>query len=273
MREQVHLFGSHTGLVGVVTSPETPRPGAPALLYANVGLNHRVGPSRGWVELARRLADKGFLSLRFDLAGFGDSDQRREAIDDTERAVMDTREAMDFLAERHGQDRFVIVANCSGVDSQHVTALRDERVVGMVAIDGYVYRNRGYALHKALRPFDTDRWRRYFLRRRLARAGGGRRGTGSANDVWTRDWLTQEQFATVLATLTARGTRILFVYTSGVDTHLNYAGQFHDMFGYRDRIEVAFFPRADHLFAETAERARMVETVTDWMTGIWSAEE
>jgi hypothetical protein len=40
----------------------------------NMGANHRIGPRRINVKLARVLAARGVSSLRFDLGGVGDSE-------------------------------------------------------------------------------------------------------------------------------------------------------------------------------------------------------
>ena len=82
-RERVYKFGSHGGLVGILTEPvgdtQTLTDKRPAIVVSNVGLNHRPGPNRIWVEFARRMAEKGFVTLRFDLSGLGDSESRRDA--------------------------------------------------------------------------------------------------------------------------------------------------------------------------------------------------
>ena len=268
MRERAINFGSHDGLVGVVTLPEQRSAHRPAVLFSNVGLNHHVGCSRLWVELGRRLGQLGFPSLRFDFSGFGDSAHRPGSFDDVERAILDTREAADCLVSRFGAGGIVIVAHCSGVDSQHGTALRDERVVGMVSIDGYTYPNRGFLWrHHATRFFQIARWRRRLRQRRLARLGDVTQVAGPGNGVWTRDWPSRERFAADLATLTHRGVRMLMVYTSAV--RINYQRQFHDTFGFHHQIEVARFPRADHLFSARGDRAALIDTVADWMDEAW----
>lgn len=67
------------GLFGILTEPESLRePGAktghpPAVIFLNVALQPHIGPSRLWVELARRWARAGLRSLRLDLSGLGDS--------------------------------------------------------------------------------------------------------------------------------------------------------------------------------------------------------
>jgi len=81
--EKIFTCGPGGALVGVLTEPDVARapPDAPAVLLWNVGLNHRVGPFRVFVELARRLAEAGFTVLRLDLSGLGDSEVRKDAVD------------------------------------------------------------------------------------------------------------------------------------------------------------------------------------------------
>ncbi len=255
MIERAYQFGSHEGLVGVLCEPEGGlRPGLPVAVCANVGLNHRVGPNRVWVDLARRLAEAGYATLRFDLSGFGDSEARRDSSTDVERARLDLREALDFLAARKGATRFVLVANCSGTDAQHALALQDERVVGTVTVDGYAYRSLGYWLRYGLRFLQPARWRRRLLQRRL-RAKPKRPEPGAPRqEVWTRDIPTREAYARDLERLAARGVRSFLLFTSGADLRYNHRSQFQRLFGHAETIEVAWDGRADHLLSSAAER-------------------
>jgi len=104
-RERIHNFGTHGGLVGVLTEPVGDALALsgdrPAIVLSNVGLNHRTGPNRIWVELARRMAQKGFTTLRFDLSGLGDSPSRRDSLSDSERHLADMREAVEFVLQKN----------------------------------------------------------------------------------------------------------------------------------------------------------------------------
>ncbi len=266
MIERAYLFGSHEGLVGVLCEPDGGlRTERPVAVCANVGLNHRVGPNRVWVDLARRLAEAGYATLRFDLSGFGDSEARREPGSDAERAVLDLKEALDFLALRKGASRFVLIANCSGTDSQHALALRDERVVGTVTVDGYGYRSPGYWLRYPLRFLQPARWRRRLLQRRL-RAQPGRREPGAPRqEVWTRDIPTRAAYAADLARLCARGVRSLLLFTSGADLRYNHRAQFHHTFGHEEAVEVAWDGQADHLLSTAASRERFLASTLGFM--------
>jgi hypothetical protein len=261
VRERAVIFGSHGGLVGVFCEPGAgPSPDLPAAVFSNVGLHHRVGPNRVWVELARELARGGYASLRFDLSGLGDSEPRRDTLSDSERAVLDLREALDHVERISPARRFVLVANCSGVDNLHAVAVADPRVVGAVYVDGYAYRNAGYAWRRqATRLFQFSRWKRRLRNRR------GNRVARGIVEVWKRDIPTREQFAADLGAMVRRGVRLLFAYTSGADQRYNYRGQFHDMFGFEDAVQVFFYPRADHILSRTEDRARLGRDVLGWM--------
>ena len=268
MTERVHVFGSHRGLVGIVTEPsaESRKRDAPAVVFSNVGLNHRVGPGRVYVELARKLAASGFVAFRFDLSGFGDSNPRSGTATDLERATLDTREALDFL-EGKGITQFVLVGFCSGVDSAHAVAVDDARVVGAVFIDGYAYKNFGFWLrYFTIRILQPARWGRY-IRQRFGslRHGIGRRETGGVQEVFDREYPSRLQFAADVDRLVQRSVQLLFVYTVVADNHYNYQRQFHDTFGHRGPIEVEYYRHADHVFSVEAQRRQLRSRLVEWM--------
>jgi alpha-beta hydrolase superfamily lysophospholipase len=64
-------LGPHE-LFGIVSEP-TVRSDGPLVVFLNVSIEEHTGPSRLWVELARRWAAAGLECVRFDLTGLGDS--------------------------------------------------------------------------------------------------------------------------------------------------------------------------------------------------------
>ena len=272
MRERVCTFGSHGGLAGVLCDPERASGGRPAVLLFNVGLDHHVGPHRLNVDLTRHLADRGFTSLRFDLSGLGDSEARRDQRADTERVVLDVVEAMDFLAASRAVERFVIVAVCSGVDPAHAVSVQDQRVAGAVLIDGYAYVTRGWRargraerIRRLMAPASYPRWLRRHLWPWLGRRG---RPEVGAAPIFDRTFPPLGQFRDDLATMLARGTRLLFLYTRHA-YFFNHRGQFAAMIGSTripEGIEVEWRPQSDHVFTPVAERTWAVRRIVDWVT-------
>ncbi len=90
MRETICNFGPKNSLFGILTTPdENVRvAGAPIALILNAGIVHRIGPFRLHVDIARRLASKGYSTLRLDLSGLGDSAPRTGKLEIQDRTEL-----------------------------------------------------------------------------------------------------------------------------------------------------------------------------------------
>jgi hypothetical protein len=258
----------------VLSSPpdKTSAAQRPAVLMWNVGVNPRVGPYRVNVELARRLAAAGFVALRFDTSGLGDSEARHDGPSDSESVELDLADAMAAVTRRTGIERFVVLGFCSSVDAAHRVAVKDARVVGVVHLEGYAFRTPGFYRRLPLRLLSRERWKR-----RLRHTGNVLRAVASGGPVPTpvvrelvfqRDYPAWEDFSRELAELTTRGVYLLFVYV-GLDTDFNHPNQFWEMFGSREldrsRVDLDYFPSADHVFFDVDSRAKMMARVLQFM--------
>ncbi|QXW02197.1 MULTISPECIES: hypothetical protein [Rhodococcus] len=97
--EQLSHRGTHN-MFTIQTTPAGSAPGGPTLVVYGTASEHRVGPSRLWVELARALAAHGVSTIRFDRASTGETwpaddheistiytpEQRTDAVDVVELA-------------------------------------------------------------------------------------------------------------------------------------------------------------------------------------------
>lgn len=238
------------------------------MLMANVGVNHRVGPNRLWVELSRRLASAGIPALRFDMSGMGDSEPRPSNEGELERGRADITDAMDVLVSRGVATHFVLVALCSGVDPAHVVARDDSRVSAAVFIDGYAHRTAGWYLRQhSVRYLQLRRWQLLFRRvmRRLRNGPQTR-----PPQIYTREYPDAPTLERDYGLMVERQAGLLFVFTGGVEPHYNYAGQFHDMFrrDFRDQVSIEFMPRADHVFFNAVERERLLKRLVSWIPAV-----
>ncbi|MGQ4659064.1 alpha/beta hydrolase [Lysobacter sp. F6437] len=255
--ETAHCFGD--GLVGVLTRPRTGRDNPVAVILLNAGLVHRVGPFRGYVQLARVLADQGFAVLRFDQSGLGDSPLC--AVASGQRRQREVGAAMALLADETGADRFVLAGICSGADDAFHVAVDDARVAGFVLLDGLAYRTWGYWLHHLLpRLLDPGRlWRRLRQPRvRKPAAGNFRDFPGRADAVKQ------------MAALVARDVRMLFLFTGGAYGYFNHPRQLVACLGRAARssaVGLEHWPDCDHTFYLRRDRARLQRTVAAWMRG------
>lgn len=268
--EKVVRFGPDAGLVGILSEPAVDSRNAarPAVLFWNVGINHRVGPYRIYVDLARRLAALGFVSLRFDISGLGDSDfSKDDARTDSERSIGDIRDAMDLIEKQLGIREFVVIGFCSSVDHAHATALVDPRVIGVVYIEGYSFRARGYYLRYPLRLLDANRWARQVLRRAPHLFGREQAQLESAETVFVRESPTPHRLRTEFRMLVERRVRLLFMYVAG-DSYYAHRDQIFEFLRdprLKGRVEVSFWPDADHTFSLVRDRERAVERVCRFM--------
>ena len=138
MSEQAVLFGRTKSLVGVVTDPylNLRNRRLPAIIILNAGLLHRIGPNRLYVKMARQLAATGFVVLRFDFSGIGDSSARDDNLPSERSSVSETQEAMHYLGTVKHAEKFILIGVCSGADVAFRTACCDPRVVGAIGING-----------------------------------------------------------------------------------------------------------------------------------------
>ncbi|HVT36811.1 MAG TPA: hypothetical protein VHE37_14570 [Nevskiaceae bacterium] len=259
MKETVLTFGNQ--LMGVLTQPERGDLQRPVVLIPNTGIEHRVGPNRLHVRIARALAEAGYASARIDLSGLGDSPAALDG-----NSTDDLRAAMDELSRRGAGRRFVAVGLCSGSHDAHRLALADERVVGAAFLDGYAYRTpRFFATYLWQRASDPARWAAYV--RKLAH----RAQAGDDLDVQRVDYYRQPpaaQFRSEIAALMERGLALCFIYTGQMQYIYNYACQLTDRFpelrGY-ERFELHHMAHADHTFSTVAMKAQLAERLLTWL--------
>lgn len=118
LTERPCRFGGEQHLFGIISYAGAPDTGKPAVVLLNSGSVHHVGPNRLYVMLARALSAAGFICLRMDIEGIGDSVPRgstaRENHPYQDSAVADTDSAMRFLETELQCRHFVIVGLCSG---------------------------------------------------------------------------------------------------------------------------------------------------------------
>ncbi len=155
-REEALRFGADDALFGVLCRPaRAPRPTAPAVVLLNRGLNPHLGWRRVSVEHARALAAAGIASLRFDLAGLGESRDepgRPANLIYSDLLLPDIGAAVGVLARR-GFERVALAGVCSGAYMALVAARHDPRVTEVFAVNP-----QRFVWNPAERPEDVIRY-------------------------------------------------------------------------------------------------------------------
>lgn len=263
--EKIFSFGPSGALQGILVEPRGRRiENAPAILTWNVGLHHHIGPHRFFVTLTRSLAALGFTSLRFDISGLGDSEvSRDDTRPDPERAVADVREAMTALTKQRQFQTFVPIGFCSSVDAAHAVGVSDPRVVGVIHLEGYGFRTKGFYLRYPLRFLNRNRWERLVRMRVLGDWEAAAEASQDRERVYVRDYPSPKKLQSDIAALVARGAALLLIYVGG-DTDYAYKEQFYEMIDERagsNRVELDFYPDADHTFFLEEDRRRVIQRI------------
>jgi pimeloyl-ACP methyl ester carboxylesterase len=282
VKETAVTFAERNSLVGIVTDP------APVAIHRsplgvillNPGIVHRVGPGRIYVKIARALAAQGFLSLRFDFSGIGDSGVRHDHLPFERSAADETRAAMDCLGSIQGIDNFILLGGCSGGEVALRTAGCDPRVRHAILINFPVASDEGpqASSERATRTkahyywnfalFNPRSWQKIFsgqaeyrlifdvlraqLRERFSFHGKVRR--------------SETRFAQELRDVTARGVSLSFVCAQGdaaLDDLREAAGDEVKRLCASGAVSLEIIPRSDHTFSSLHDQERLVKVVVD----------
>jgi pimeloyl-ACP methyl ester carboxylesterase len=115
--ERPVLFGSEGRLFGIVTEPRRDEVRRRAVILLNAAADNHSGASRMSVEFARSWARRGYVVLRMDLAGIGDSATRPGCPEDEvfpPAALDDIRDALQLVRTRYGSRDVTLAGLCSG---------------------------------------------------------------------------------------------------------------------------------------------------------------
>jgi len=296
MREEAVRFGANQYLVGVLTRPDQPA-NSPGLLLLNAGMMHRVGPSRVYVRLARRLAEQGFSVLRFDFSGIGDSCIRTDNLTIESALVDDVRQAMDYLEERLGIHDFIIAGHCGGAWVAYMVAGEDERIIGTVLInpegadDDWVEYDRQRKLSKYYESYyakeallDPHRWKKLFTGKADYRSIFN---NVARNIVWNRvstvtfkmrhriglankepdQQVLHQRWVTIANAFMNRRTRLLLTFSKGSSAR----DQAHTLIGKEleamtaaGSVTEVVIPNADHTFTLRAGQQTLMDHIESW---------
>ena len=115
--ERPVFISGATMMFGIVTEPAPNERRRRGVILLNSGADNHIGANRLHVSLARRWVQYGYVVLRLDLGGLGDSMTRDNGIDDEvfpSTAVEDIRIAMEFLRTQYGVEHMTLGGVCSG---------------------------------------------------------------------------------------------------------------------------------------------------------------
>ena len=231
-------FGAQNALFGVVTRSASSAP-LRALILINAGSNHHIGNGRMYVQFARNLARQGWMVLRFDIAGIGESAPHAGRLENevyTPTGVDDLREAVHFVRGTLGIAQVHGAGLCSGAYNVFRAAEAGVLLDGIVVINPLTFRWRdgmslkypAYVMAQSATQYRESirHWSKWvkLLRggvdvrhaaatvvyrgreafRGIARDAGRMVGAPAAEDIGTE-----------LHTMVRRGVRVRFIFSEG----------------------------------------------------------
>ncbi len=118
IEESFFNFGDEQARFAIMTqSSNGTDPDLPIVILSNSGTNHRVGPSRLYVQLARPLAAFGFQVVRIDLPGIGDSiveERNNENIEYLDEGSAEILKIIEAMSDQRKNAKFIVAGLCSG---------------------------------------------------------------------------------------------------------------------------------------------------------------
>lgn len=291
--EEPVRFGESGSLFGILTRSTADSLRRTGVLLVNAGAVAHVGPNRLYVSLARRWASLGYLALRMDIGGIGESRPPAGAEENHSypaHAVSDIATGVSLLRQ-HGAERVVVAGLCSGAHASFHAGLELDGIDGVMLLNPIVF------YWKPSDPLDPSAWLNYVESRhykeaalqwrswvRLFQAKVDLRyvaqvGVSRAAEVvrakrasFTRRIFggrnAPEHTAHDLRRIVDGGTKVLLLFSQGEPGHdflkLNYARELRAL-QQTAGFDLRVLKDADHTFTAPFARSRVETELTQYL--------
>jgi alpha-beta hydrolase superfamily lysophospholipase len=288
LTEKPVSFGADALLFGIVTQPPAGEIRRRAVVLLNAGADHHIGASRMYVSMARNWAQHGYVVLRMDLAGLGDSGTRPGRVDDDvfpQEALDDIRTAIEFLRASYGVGDVTLAGLCSGAYHALRAAVAGVSVNRILMINPQNYFWKPGETLNDLQLVEVVRNPGLYRERLFSHAAWKRMLTGRVNILrivkiyMQRPLLAAEStlrnvarrlrlrlpndLGTELEEIVARGVRVVFVFARGepgIGLLKLQAGSSVKRLG--ERCHIHTINSGDHVFTRSGSRAIMEKVVS-----------
>jgi hypothetical protein len=147
-----------------------------AIILLSAGIKSRVGPHRIYIKMADRFCAHGFVVMRLDSEGLGDSEgEINESLTanvygsmELGRLVTDAIDAMDWMQAQYGIGRFILSGLCGGAITGLLAGARDDRVESLLGLGiPVIHANAGMDRQQYLTEIEWERTRKKYLNKIL----------------------------------------------------------------------------------------------------------
>jgi dienelactone hydrolase len=295
VREEVVRFGPEEAMVGVLTSPIEAVDPRPLIVFSNTAGNYRIGPSRLYVELARKWATMGWRTFRLDVSGVGDSILHEDELRNhpySDQLFDDVSAALDELERRELANSFVLAGLCSGAFVAYHAALAQPRVQAVVLINLQTFewtdgmslevnplRAREATQYYRSRILEPEVWKKAlsggidvgrFVRFARERAVDvAQAGVAQLKTRLPVQLAPASEVARSLDALTTRGTDVTFVFANddpGVDNLNRELGGYLAELVKRPNFHIATIEGSDHSFTPLWAQQELDTVVTSHLS-------
>jgi hypothetical protein len=263
MRERVFRYGDTKFGLGMVTIPDDMER-APVVVLFNAGLLHRAEPYRMNVLVSRHLAQIGYIAIRIDLSGKGDTPARPQ-MSNRESVALDWAFIKKSLEHEFGKRKLVLFGLCSGADNAIKIAAQDEDVLGLILLDPVSRQDESFKFRQIRGKLtNPHKWRNMHnvLRHRLI---SRHQIPAFASNL--RDEPTPDDLNDCCQNLILRRGRILAFFSEFSTEYYNQQGQFSRSMrleGLEHICEEVYWPRVEHLYPVQVHRDRLMDRIVQW---------
>jgi pimeloyl-ACP methyl ester carboxylesterase len=289
IREQPVFFLSDPKVFGILTIPCQDEMRQNAVILLNSGAISHTGPSRLYVSLARRWARCGYLVIRMDLAGLGDSEARTGRPENEvfpPAAVDDIRAAIAFLQVNYRIERVTLCGLCSGAYHALQAAIARLPLNGIFLVNPQNFFWKEGSDISALQPADVFLRIHRHRERIFSMTAWKRLLTGQVN-IWSivRIYLQRPLLAVELRVrdlarhlrfrlprdlgwrlkeIASHGVRVIFVFgrgEAGIDLLRIHAGS--SVQRLKGQCGIHVIDNVDHIFSKASQRATLETLLSD----------
>jgi pimeloyl-ACP methyl ester carboxylesterase len=283
LTERSLFFGADDRLFGVITEPRIGEIRRRAVILLNAGSDSHIGVNRVNVTLAREWASRGYVALRMDLGGLGDSDTRPGQPHDLvfpPAAIDDIAAGVELLRTQYGARDVALFGLCSGAYHSLRAAVAGVPINRILMVNPQNYFWKEGTTLDDLQLAEVVHNPRLYVRRLFSRDAWQRMLGGRVN-IWRiakiyayRPLLALEStmrdmarrmrirlpndLGSELSLIYKRGVRIVLVFSRGepgIDLLKLQAGSSVKKLGKYCRIHI--IDGADHVFSQSGPRTIM----------------
>jgi len=267
IKEEALKFGEHDQALAIATFPTVLPKSCPILVIFNAGLLSKSEPFRMNVLAARACAKKGYIAVRIDLSGKGDT-PTREGLSNRESVNKDWAALEKSLCSRFGKRTFILMGLCSGADNAIKIAAQSNGVRGLILLDPKIPQDTGYMYrHWHQKVTSPQKWLNISstLSNRVRDLFSKNKDDINVNEL--RDLPTEEELNIVCKKMAENNGRVLSFFTSFALPYYNKKGQFVSVANtpnFECFCDEYWWPHIDHVYSVQSHREQLINTIECW---------